>query len=277
MGECYIGTSGFSYRDWKEHFYPPGLESSEFLRYYSSYFSFVELNFTYYRQPQPVVLEKMLASVPESFLFTLKAHQSITHERDENWHGAVREFAQGLRPLTEAGQCGGILLQFPYSFHYTPKNRLYLANVSNALQEALAAPHPTSKGTPAAAPLLVEFRNRDWEQPQVFQEMQSRGLGLIVTDHPDLKNLPQTSNMVTATTAYLRFHGRNKENWWSGDNVSRYDYLYSREELEERLPDVHSMRQASTRLFVAFNNHHKGQAVQNALLFSELVCPGETN
>jgi uncharacterized protein YecE (DUF72 family) len=119
--------------------------------------------------------------------------------------------------------------------------------------------------------LLVEFRNRDWEQPQVFQEMQSRGLGLIITDHPDLKNLPQTSNIVTATTAYLRFHGRNKKNWWSGDNVSRYDYLYSQEELEERLPDVHSMQQASTRLFVAFNNHHNGQAAQNALLFSELL------
>jgi len=139
MGQCYIGTSGFSYRDWRGHFYPPGLDSSEFLRYYSSYFSFVELNFTYYRQPQPAVLEKMLASVPESFQFTLKAHQSITHERDENWYGAVQEFAHGLLPLTEAGQCGGILLQFPYSFHYTPKNRLYLANVSSALQEALAA------------------------------------------------------------------------------------------------------------------------------------------
>src|SRR6056297_1101788 len=151
MGQCYIGTSGFSYRDWRGHFYPSDLESSEFLRYYSSYFSFVELNFTYYRQPQPAVLEKMLSNVPESFLFTLKAHRSITHERDEDWNGAVQEFAQGLLPLTESGQCGGILLQFPYSFHYTPTNRLYLANVSNALQEALAAQNSNSKPTGSTA------------------------------------------------------------------------------------------------------------------------------
>ncbi|SRR6056297_3929644 len=274
MGQCYIGTSGFSYRDWVGHFYPEQLQQKEFLSYYSSRFDFVELNFTYYRQPTPQVLKKMLNSVPSNFLFTLKAHQSITHERENNWQRSVEEFLRGIQPLNESGQCGGILLQFPYSFHYTPENRRYLAKVTAALQ---AKPTNIQKGrevTPSGGtspPLLIEFRNRDWEKGHVFEEMKDRGLGLIITDHPDLKNLPQTSNIVTSNTAYIRFHGRNRENWWSGDNVSRYDYLYSRKELEERLPDVLSMRKHSKRLFVAFNNHHKGQAAQNALLFTELM------
>jgi len=260
MGEHYVGTSGFSYKDWVGHFYPHDLKKDDFLHYYSTRFGFVELNFTYYRQPKAQMLEKMQRKVHENFLFTVKAHQSITHEREAGWQTAVKEFSQGIQPLIESGQCGGVLLQFPYSFHYTPVNRLYLADSTAALQENLAD-----------TALLVEFRNREWENPKVFDEMKSRGLGLIITDHPDLKNLPQTSNMVTATTAYIRFHGRNRENWWSGDNVSRYDYLYSRAELDERLPDIISMKDSSTRLFVAFNNHHKGQAAQNALLFTELM------
>jgi uncharacterized protein YecE (DUF72 family) len=265
MGEYYIGTSGFSYKDWVGHFYPHNLKKDEYLSYYSRRFNFVELNFTYYRQPDPRMLEKMQQKVPAHFLFTVKAHQSITHVRQAGWEAATAEFARGIQPLTATGQCGAILLQFPYSFHYTPENRRYLSDVSAALQEGIG---PTQL---MPTPLMVEFRNRDWEKQQVFAEMKSRGLGLIVTDHPDLKNLPQTSNMVTAATAYIRFHGRNRENWWSGDNVSRYDYLYSRAELEERLPDILSMKNASTRLFIAFNNHHKGQAAQNALLFTELM------
>lgn len=260
MGEIYIGTSGFSYKDWRGHFYPHELKQDDFLRYYCSRFSFVELNFTYYRQPNAQMLDKMRQKVHENFFFTVKAHQSITHLREAGWQTAIEEFSEGIRPLTEAGQCGGVLLQFPYSFHYTPENRRYLADSTAALKENI----------PNTA-LLVEFRNSEWEQKKVFDEMETRSLGLIITDHPDLKNLPQTSNMVTATTAYIRFHGRNRENWWSGDNVSRYDYLYSRAELEERLPDIISMKNSSARLFVAFNNHHKGQAAQNALLFTELM------
>src|SRR6056297_1756913 len=157
MGEYYIGTSGFSYKDWLGQFYPPDLKKDDFLHYYSSRFSFVELNFTYYRQPSPQLLEKMRQKVDENFLFTVKAHRSITHEREEGWISAVKEFAEGIRPLTESGQCGGILLQFPFSFHYTPKNRLYLANASEALKECIGQ-------APANTPILVEFRNREWEQ-----------------------------------------------------------------------------------------------------------------
>ena len=49
----YVGTAGFSYSDWKGVFYPEGMKSSDFLRFYSSQFPCVELNFTYYRQPVP--------------------------------------------------------------------------------------------------------------------------------------------------------------------------------------------------------------------------------
>ncbi len=64
---------------------------------------------------------------------------------------------------------------------------------------------------------------------------------------------------------YLRFHGRNRELWWTGDSTSRYDYTYTGEELLERLKDTVPMRKSGKLIFAAFNNHYKGQAVKNAM------------
>ncbi len=63
---------------------------------------------------------------------------------------------------------------------------------------------------------------------------------------------------------YLRFHGRNSENWWSGDNISRYDYGYSTEELEEWMPRIADMAKLAKTSYVSFNNHARGQALKNA-------------
>jgi uncharacterized protein YecE (DUF72 family) len=45
MAKILIGTSGFSYDDWKGIFYPDGPEGSDFLSFYSQEFPAVELNF----------------------------------------------------------------------------------------------------------------------------------------------------------------------------------------------------------------------------------------
>ena len=53
MPDLRIGCSGFSYRHWKEVFYPGEVRSNEWLKYYSTVFSTVELNVTFYRLPLP--------------------------------------------------------------------------------------------------------------------------------------------------------------------------------------------------------------------------------
>ena len=53
MGEVIIGTSGYSFPDWVGPFYPPGMKSGDFLRYYAERFPAVEVNATYYRIPPP--------------------------------------------------------------------------------------------------------------------------------------------------------------------------------------------------------------------------------
>ncbi len=76
-----VGTSGFSYKEWKGSFYPEDLKNADMLRYYAERFSSVEINNTFYRMPKASMLEGWAGQVPSDFLFVLKASQQITHRK----------------------------------------------------------------------------------------------------------------------------------------------------------------------------------------------------
>jgi len=259
MEKLYIGTSGYSYADWRGVFYPPELDKKSFLSFYAERFSFVELNFSYYRQPNSNMISKIIEKTPEGFLFSIKGHRSITHDRNREWKKEVDEFAAGIRPLREEGRLAGVLLQFPYSFHRDKENRLYLGEVCSYL---------------ADFPLFLEFRNSEWQLPEVYEELTRRNIGIVNTDSPELHKLPEPSSLATSERGYVRFHGRNRENWWRGDNVSRYDYLYDERELREWVERIEEVLAKVKVLFLAFNNHHKGQAVTNAFQLASLLGDG---
>ena len=117
----------------------------------------------------------------------------------------------------------------------------------------------------------MEFRNNEWQQHEVYFSMRERGIGIVNTDSPNLDSLPETTSLTSSDTGYIRLHGRNSEMWWQGDNVSRYDYLYTAEELQEWVERIQNMLEKVTMVYVAFNNHHKGQAVTNALQLREML------
>ena len=243
------GTCGFSYRDWRGVFYPESLPPADYLSWYAQRFSFVEIDYTYYRCPEPADSENLCAKVPDDFLFSIKATGRLTHQRSEDWSEEARKFILGISPYRESGKLGAVLAQFPYSFHYTPENRTYLANFCDSMTDI---------------PLFIEFRNSEWQSRRVHEGLTTRGVHLVQPDLPDLKGLPAENVPVIGGIGYIRFHGRNRDNWWTGDNVSRYDYLYSDKELSQWAEKILSMAGTTKRLFLAFNNHHKGQAVKNA-------------
>src|SRR6185503_19542325 len=74
-----VGTSGFSYPEWRGSFYPAGLDAAEMLSSYSERLPTVEINNTFYRMPQAALLEGWNAKVKGDFCFALKAPRSITH------------------------------------------------------------------------------------------------------------------------------------------------------------------------------------------------------
>jgi uncharacterized protein YecE (DUF72 family) len=83
--ELFIGTSGYSYPDWRGIVYPRSLKrdvggSTPELSYLSRYFNTCEINATFYRQFEPEIAKKWSDAVenPE-FEFAIKANQVVTH------------------------------------------------------------------------------------------------------------------------------------------------------------------------------------------------------
>jgi uncharacterized protein YecE (DUF72 family) len=242
----YLGTSGYSYDDWKGVVYPSGLPRQEWLAHYSAEFRAVELNFTYYRIPTTGQMQKMDAQTPDDFIFTVKAHQDITHHR----RGDPAPFVQlraALAALQRRGKLGAVLLQFPYSFRNVKENVYYLQHCVKLLPEL---------------PLIVEFRNNDWLTQRTLNRLREWKVGFCNVDMPKLPGLLPKTAFVTAATSYVRFHGRNKEKWWQHDHAwERYDYSYRKDELEEWIPHLVEMNEHAENLFIFANNHWQGQSV----------------
>ena len=257
MADILIGTSGYYYDDWKGYFYPDNLQKKDFLSYYSDHFNILELNFTYYRLPDEHQIIKMMEKSGDSLGFVVKAYRGITHEITENSIKAVLpRFLKGIMPLYEKKRLGSLLFQFPQSFHYTTPNRVYLKELLNAVQQF---------------PACVEFRNSDWLKETVYTGLKELSAGFVCVDEPDLPDLIPPISSVTSEIGYIRFHGRNKKNWYGTDSTSRYDYLYSEEELREWLPRIRDISDQTGKLFVFFNNHAKSKAVTNARMLINLL------
>ncbi|MBW1805519.1 MAG: DUF72 domain-containing protein, partial [Deltaproteobacteria bacterium] len=84
MSEILIGTSGFSYDDWKGAFYPPDMARKDFLEFYAGHFKALELNFSYYRIPEASRSRQMLERSGADLDFSVKAFRQMTHEISEN-------------------------------------------------------------------------------------------------------------------------------------------------------------------------------------------------
>jgi uncharacterized protein YecE (DUF72 family) len=243
----YIGTSGFSYKDWVGEFYPAGLPSREWLSFYSREFNTCEINSTYYALPSAATFRSMAARTGEGFLFAIKANQEMTHQREDSAM-ICRSFRQALEPVVEAGKLGCILAQFPYSFDFNGTNWEYLAQLQKNL---------------AGLPLVIEFRNARWLKVEVFQWMRQQEMGFCCVDEPQLPNLIPPIAEATSKIGYLRFHGRNKEKWWQHEQpYERYDYTYRPEELQEWLPKIKKLAEITEKTFIFANNHWRGQSIK---------------
>ena len=244
-----IGTCGFSYAEWREVFYPKDLRQSEFLRFYSLVFPFVELDFSWYAMPKAEQLLAMTEQTPPDFLFCLKAHRSLSHEIGKDWGESAERFSSAAQVLSDKRQLAAILIQLPFRFSYTAENRVYLGDLISALD---------------GFPLVVEFRNEFWYQQRVFDELAKREVCLAIIDRPELPGLPPESQVLTSDRVYYRLHGRNSTQWWNGDASSRYDYEYSPEELKDRARMLAAISRKAKQVLVAFNNHADAKAVKNA-------------
>lgn len=250
-----VGTAGWSYDDWKGIVYPADMpRSTHPLSYLSKFMDTVEVNSSFYRPPNPKHCEAWIHKVENNpaFMFTFKLWERFTHQRDQFPSDAeVATYRNGIAPVVDAGKLGAILIQFPWSFRRTVENRKWLANVLDVFSNY---------------PLALEIRHASWNVPEVYDGLAERKVAFCNIDQPLFSDSIEPSDKVTARVGYVRLHGRNASDWFRQDagRDDRYNYLYSRNELEQWLAMVRRMRKRAKEIFVITNNHFEGQAVVNA-------------
>jgi uncharacterized protein YecE (DUF72 family) len=256
MGDLLIGTSGYDYRDWKGVFYPEKLAHVRYLEYYASQFNSLELNGTYHRMPTQEQMRKMYIKSGGRLMFTVKAFKDLTHAADKSqYQPLVAEFKKALEPLLAEHKLLCAFFQFPQSFHYEKEERLYLDKLLKEVRDI---------------PVLVEMRNAKWQHDQMYNALRQRNVGWAITDNPKLKDLLKLEYITTSNIAYIRFHGRNAQTWYDGDNC-RYDYLYSDEELEEFVEPIKYLKEHTSTVQLFFNNSAKAQSTRNAKTMEEML------
>ena len=184
----YVGTSGYSYKEWKGSFYPEKIPAKDMLRYYSERLSTVEINATFYRMPQPSMLENWKEQVPPEFRFSLKASQRITHfKRLKETGEETKYFLDTAAVLGD--QLGVILSQLP------PNMKKDLPRLETFLGQL-----------PPTTPAAFEFRHPTWFDDDVLELLRSQNRPLVVSDTDDM---PTTHIDKTADWGYLRLRRVN--------------------------------------------------------------------
>jgi uncharacterized protein YecE (DUF72 family) len=181
----YVGTSGWSYKEWKGSFYPTKLPAEEMLHFYAGHFPAVEVNNSFYRIPAERVLAGWAEQVPESFRFVLKASRRITHNgRLRNEDGSLEYFLRAVNPL--GSRLGPTLFQLPPTFSQDIER---LRGFMSLLPRHWRA--------------AIEFRHPSWFVAEVYDLLAQRDVALVAVDEQEGEGAGAPL-VPTASWGYLR-------------------------------------------------------------------------
>ena len=214
MARAWVGTSGFSYAEWKPSFYPEKLKEEEFLEYYATRLTTVEIDRTFYRMPNAKTIDAWKSATPDGFRFAIKASQKITHR--EKLAVPSEALAYLVRIVSGLeGRLGAVLFQLP------PWLRCDVDRLDKFLGEL-----------PADFPSAMEFRHASWLTDEVYDLLRRRGVGLVIHEADD----DTTPPVVTARLSYLRLRKstysaedlvswRERARAWVAEGVDVYMYV----------------------------------------------------
>jgi uncharacterized protein YecE (DUF72 family) len=232
-----IGTSGWNYEHWRGTFYPAKLPSKAWFQHYCGVFDTVEINNTFYRQPDNATFDAWARQAPDGFVYAVKANRYLTHlKRLKEPAEPLQRFLDGARRLDE--HLGPILYQLP------PRWKKDLARFGE-FADAL----------PSELTHVIEFRDLDWLAEDTYELLAEHGIGLCIHDL-----LPRHPRQITGPVAYLRFHG----------TTAKYGGRYGVEGLRGWAEWI---TQAAERceVFAYFNNDANAYAVSDASCLKELL------
>ena len=232
--KLHVGTSGYSYKEWKGNFYPEDLPAKEMLSYYSGRLPAVEINNTFYRLPQPSMIENWKAQVPESFRFSIKASQRITHiKRINNAVDETKYLFETAALLEE--RLGVVLFQLPPN----------MKKDGGRLKAFLELLPPDRRAA-------FEFRHESWFDEETFSLLHDRNCALVTSDTDEK---PLTEIISTAQWGYLRLRR----------------VLYDENDLVEWMKRVTNQKWKDA--FVFFKHEDEGTGPKLAAQFLGLIEP----
>jgi uncharacterized protein YecE (DUF72 family) len=184
-----IGTSGYSYKEWKGKFYPEDLKPADMLSFYAARLGTVEINNTFYRMPTQKLLDDWASRVPDTFRFVLKISQKITHfKRLKDVEEETDYLVKMARLL--GTKLGALLVQIP-------------PNLTRD-DERLSAFLDRVSGVRAA----FEVRHPSWLDPAVFALLEKHGVALVASQTDEE---PEPRLIRTAPWGYLRLRKTSYE------------------------------------------------------------------
>ncbi len=183
MAHLFAGTSGFAYPSWKPDFYPEKLVQKGFLGHYASRLNAVEINYTFRRLPSASTLEGWVAQTPAGFLFTVKAHQRITHIQRLKVSEFTDTFFKAIEPLRSSGRLGAVLFQLP------PNLKCDVGLLASYVETL-----------PRDVRTAFEFRNTTWLCGEVYELLQRHRIALCLAESDKL----EIPHVITANFVYSR-------------------------------------------------------------------------
>jgi uncharacterized protein YecE (DUF72 family) len=229
----YVGTSGWSYDDWRGRFYPRDVPRKNWLRWYAGNFSSAEINGSFYRTPSLESVRAWREQTPKGFLFSWKASKFITH-----WKRLLPT-AQNSLDLLETRlaalgpKCGPVLFQLPARFK---------ADTSR-LEDFLGMLRKRRR-------YAFEFRDKSWYSEEVLELLHKHTIALCVSDHHDAPS----PWIATARHVYVRGHGP----------TGRYKGSYSDTTLGKWARQMADWRAQGHLVYVYFDNDQKSAAPRDA-------------
>jgi uncharacterized protein YecE (DUF72 family) len=262
----HLGTSAFTAAGWEGSFYPAGMKPADYLTYYATKFSTVEVDSTFYRTPSAATVNGWARKTPDRFLFSVKVPQAITHEK--MLVGAEAEFKQFVETMDLLGEkLGPMVLQFPYF------NRTKFKSGGEFLKLLTAF----MKKLPAGRQFAVEIRNRSWLDARFAGALRDRNVALVLQDHswmPRPAQLFEKFDPITADFTYIRWLGDRKgieqrTKTWDVVIVDRT------QELAEWVEIVRKVHKRRIQIFAYANNHYAGHAPATVEQFQQMLGPLE--
>ena len=235
----HVGCSGWNYNHWKGRFYPKESSSGVWFKEYSSIFSTVEINNTFYQLPDFSTFKKWHDQAPSGFLYAVKANRFITHMKKlKDPKRTVGRFMSHARLLKK--HLGPILFQLP------PHWKVNIERIDR-FTDVL----------PKGFKYVFEFRESSWYDEAVYDLLASKKMALCLHD---MKG-SESPDLLIGPILYIRFHGSSE----------LYGGKYRISTLRRRAKLIKEALKKGKEVYAYFNNDAEANAPRDALRLSNLV------